>query len=41
VGRRPPGQEDHDSVWLANQVCHLVQVRSSDAGTAVRLHHWI
>jgi hypothetical protein len=40
VGRRPPRHEDHDAVWLANQVCPLVQVRSTDAGTAVRLHHW-
>jgi anti-sigma regulatory factor (Ser/Thr protein kinase) len=25
-------------LWLANQVCDLVQVRSSPAGTTVRLH---
>ncbi|WP_433007048.1 anti-sigma factor RsbA family regulatory protein [Kribbella sp. CA-294648] len=26
-------------VWLANQLCDLVQIRSGDAGTQVRLHH--
>jgi hypothetical protein len=25
-------------VWLANQVCDLVQIRSVAAGTVVRLH---
>jgi anti-sigma regulatory factor (Ser/Thr protein kinase) len=25
-------------VWMANQLCELVQVRSSAAGTVVRLH---
>jgi anti-sigma regulatory factor (Ser/Thr protein kinase) len=40
VGRRIP---DHRAtggrgLWLANQLCDLVQLRSSDAGTAVRLH---
>ena len=25
-------------VWMANQLCDLVQVRSSDDGTVVRLH---
>jgi anti-sigma regulatory factor (Ser/Thr protein kinase) len=41
VGReRPPlAQERGRGLWLANQVCDLVQVRSSaEAGTVVRLH---
>ena len=25
-------------VWMANQLCDLVQVRSGPAGTVVRLH---
>ena len=25
-------------VWLANQLCDLVQIRSGAAGTVVRLH---
>ena len=27
-------------VWMANQLCDLVQVRSHDHGTVVRLHAW-
>ena len=38
VGRRPPQPSGDDAVWLANQVCDLVQVRSSDSGTVVRMH---
>jgi anti-sigma regulatory factor (Ser/Thr protein kinase) len=40
VGRlRPrPGQEGGHGLWLANQLCDLVQVRSGQAGTVVRLH---
>lgn len=37
VGRRAEVGE-HDPVWLANQVCDLVQVRSSVRGTTIRLH---
>ena len=38
VGRRVPDpmQEDGRGVWMANQLCDLVQIRSSDAGTIVR-----
>lgn len=28
-------------LWLANQLCDLVQVRSSAVGTTVRLHAWL
>jgi anti-sigma regulatory factor (Ser/Thr protein kinase) len=40
AGREPPlsGREGGYGLWLANQVCDLVQVRSSPAGTTVRLH---
>lgn len=38
VGRRPPQPPGADAVWLANQVCDLVQVRSGDGGTVIRLH---
>jgi anti-sigma regulatory factor (Ser/Thr protein kinase) len=38
--RRRPGADPHDprGLWLANQLCDLVQLRSSAAGTTVRLH---
>ena len=40
VGRVRPGSEQVGGrgVWLANQLCDLVQIRSGDAGTVVRLH---
>jgi anti-sigma regulatory factor (Ser/Thr protein kinase) len=40
VGRIPPGslQPDGRGLWMANQLCDLLQIRSSDAGTTVRLH---
>lgn len=40
AGREPPraGNGGGYGLWLANQVCDLVQVRSSPAGTAIRLH---
>jgi anti-sigma regulatory factor (Ser/Thr protein kinase) len=39
AGREPPNAANAGGygLWLANQVCDLVQVRSSPAGTAVRL----
>jgi MEDS: MEthanogen/methylotroph, DcmR Sensory domain len=40
IGRRAPGEGEDDSVWIANQMCDLVQVRSSSAGTTVRVHTW-
>jgi hypothetical protein len=41
LGRRIPfEEEDHDALWVANQLCDLVQLRSTDAGTAVRVHTW-
>lgn len=40
VGRTRPalGQIDGMGLWLVNHLCELVQVRSSAAGTVVRMH---
>lgn len=40
VGRRRPGLDEHDTrgMWIVNQLCDLVQIRSSSDGTIVRLH---
>jgi anti-sigma regulatory factor (Ser/Thr protein kinase) len=40
VGRRqpPPDQDGGWGVWLAHQVCDLVQFRSRQGGTVVRVH---
>jgi anti-sigma regulatory factor (Ser/Thr protein kinase) len=40
VGRvRPtPTQDGRRGLWMANQLCDLVRIRSGDEGTAVRLH---
>ena len=39
AGRSHPSYEQLDGrgLWLVNQVCDLVQIRSSEAGTVVRL----
>jgi anti-sigma regulatory factor (Ser/Thr protein kinase) len=39
IGRRRPDatRSSGFGLWLANQICDLVQVRSSDAGTVIRL----
>jgi anti-sigma regulatory factor (Ser/Thr protein kinase) len=41
VGRIRPdvNQEGGRGLWLANQLCDLVQIRSGASGTSVRLHH--
>ena len=43
VGRRTPSprQEGGRGVWMANQLCDLVQMRSSETGTTVRLLTWL
>jgi anti-sigma regulatory factor (Ser/Thr protein kinase) len=40
VGRLRPGisQEGGRGLWLANQLCDLVQIRSGKGGTVVRVH---
>ena len=40
LGRRVPVDDKHDGLWHANQLFDLVQMRSSSAGTTVRLHAW-
>jgi hypothetical protein len=40
TGRRAPSEEAHDALWVANQLCDLVQLRSTPDGTAVRVHAW-
>ncbi|MGH2970283.1 MAG: ATP-binding protein, partial [Solirubrobacteraceae bacterium] len=34
----PPNQIGGRGLWLVNQLCDLVQVRSSPAGSVVRVH---
>ena len=43
VGRRTPSwdAERGRGLWLANQLCDLVQIRSGDDGTTVRIHAWL
>jgi anti-sigma regulatory factor (Ser/Thr protein kinase) len=40
VGRRPPSDAaDHGrGLWMTHQLCDLVQVRSTAAGTTIRMH---
>jgi len=40
VGRSRPAPEANNGrgLWLANQLCDLVQIRSSPAGSRVRVH---
>ena len=40
IGRVAPGLDEHDSrgLWIVNQVCDLVRVRSSADGTLIRMH---
>ena len=43
VGRQLPPEEaiGGRGLWLAHQLCDLVQVRSGPAGTRVRIHTWL
>jgi anti-sigma regulatory factor (Ser/Thr protein kinase) len=43
VGREPadPWSESGRGLWMANRLCDLVQVRSSESGTRVRLYSWL
>jgi anti-sigma regulatory factor (Ser/Thr protein kinase) len=40
VGRVQPTltQDGHRGLWMTNQLCDLVRIRSGDEGTAIRLH---
>jgi hypothetical protein len=39
LGRGVPSN-DHEGLWEANQVCDLVQLRSTPTRTTVRIHSW-
>ncbi len=43
IGRRAPGVESLHGrgLWMVNQLCDLVQIRSHAAGTTIRLHTWL
>jgi anti-sigma regulatory factor (Ser/Thr protein kinase) len=43
VGRRVPatGEEENRGLWLANQISDLIQVRSTSAGSTVRVFAWL
>ena len=43
VGRHLPPWDSQRGrgLWMANQLCDLVQVRSGPAGTTVRVHTWL
>lgn len=43
AGRLAPGTDEPDGrgLWMVNQLCDLVQLRSSAGGTAVRVHTWL
>jgi anti-sigma regulatory factor (Ser/Thr protein kinase) len=40
AGRRPPDADDAAGLYLLHQLCDLVQLRSSAAGTTVRVTTW-
>ncbi|GAA2096767.1 sensor histidine kinase [Microlunatus panaciterrae] len=40
AGRRWPSADQRKGLWLANETCDLVQLRSTPTGTTVRVHHW-
>ena len=41
AGRRSTTRDQRNALWAANQVCDLVQFRSTPTQTTVRVHHWI
>lgn len=43
IGReRPPTDAERGrGLWMVNQLCDLMQLRSFDSGTVVRLHTWV
>lgn len=41
AGRRAAGKNHRNALWHANELCDLVQVRSTASGTTVRIHHWL
>jgi len=43
IGRSMPSWDDESGrgLWMANQLCDLVQVRSGADGTTIRIHTWL
>jgi anti-sigma regulatory factor (Ser/Thr protein kinase) len=43
IGSTTPARDDEKGrgLWMANQLCDLVQVRSGPAGTTIRIHNWL
>jgi anti-sigma regulatory factor (Ser/Thr protein kinase) len=43
TGRMRPGDDEVDGrgLWMVNQLCDLVQLRSGASGTTVRVHTWL
>jgi anti-sigma regulatory factor (Ser/Thr protein kinase) len=43
TGRLAPDTDEPDGrgLWMVNQLCDLVQLRSSESGTTVRVHTWL
>ena len=43
IGRSMPAWDDESGrgLWMANQLCDLVQVRSGAGGTTIRIHTWL
>jgi anti-sigma regulatory factor (Ser/Thr protein kinase) len=43
TGRLAPNSDEPDGrgLWMVNQLCDLVQLRSSESGTTVRVHTWL
>ncbi len=43
IGRSMPAWDDESGrgLWMANQLCDLVQVRSGADGTTIRIHTWL
>ncbi len=43
AGRIAPGDDEVDGrgLWMVNQLCDLVQLRSGTQGTTVRVHTWL
>ena len=37
----PPDQVDGRGLWMVNHLCDLVELRSGEQGTVVRLHTWL
>ena len=43
AGRERPAidRDGGRGLWMVNQLCDLVELRSGDMGTVVRIHTWL